>query len=53
MDNQILAMHTFFQSNILLFTSAIFSQPVKAMPTFTYTVASFTNITENIFDAEE
>ena len=52
MDNQILAMRTFFQSNIL-FTSAIFSQPVKAIPVFTYTVASFTNITENIFDAEE
>ena len=52
MDNQILAIRTFFQPNIL-FTSAVFSQPVKIMPTFTYTVVSFTNITENIFDAEE
>lgn len=52
MDNQILAMRTFFQPNVL-FTSVIFSQPTKTIPVFTYTVVSFTNITENIFDAEE
>ena len=52
MDSQILAIHTFFQPNIL-FTSAVFSQPVITMPTFTYIVVSFINITENIFDAEE